>query len=372
MKQKSLIFKLVIVNCLLLLLIAGVYYSQQEKQDYVLAQDNLVEDTPTGLICDFPIPVASPLKDAVALIDNVYQEYYNNFNYLESAISTMQGIIEVIGNPETEDTVCDFTVCRTNPTNAMYGEVANVAFDLELRVSALTRSFKVAGLRPGICIPGDCVGNPCKIGTLEAYAKELDGLAKIFAASYGRINDLFSTESEVITYDLAIPGDAVGGLLTPQDAIYREIDLAGRELQFCSLTALEQKRKQAGEHIERETMRCDIALDSGLYWPAKWSEKCLEQCSSNEEDAEQKCNDCLGECKGDSVLAVLNCKIYRISNHKKCGENQECCGDKCRNGSIEECGACLQKGLSRDEYRDLLCAGTVNNSVCCYKGELAH
>ena len=92
MRQKSLIFKLVIVNCLLLLLIAGVYYSQQEKQDFVLAQDNLVEDTPTGLVCDYPIPVASPLRDAVELIDHVYEEYQNNIGYLQSAISTMQGI----------------------------------------------------------------------------------------------------------------------------------------------------------------------------------------------------------------------------------------------------------------------------------------
>ena len=158
MKQKPLISKLVVINCLLLILIAGVYYSQQEKQDYVLAQDNLVEDTPTGLTCDFPIPVASPLKGAVELIDNVYQEYQDNVGYLESAIATMQGIIGVIGDPETEETVCDFTVCRTNPTNAMYGEVANVSFDLRLRANLLVRTVDALGLRPGICIPGDCVG----------------------------------------------------------------------------------------------------------------------------------------------------------------------------------------------------------------------
>ena len=354
---------MLIMVCFSIFVTAG-YYSSQSRANFVIAQD---EELPADFVCDFPIPAANALKSSVKLIDSVYQEYQVSTGYLNAVISTLNGVFGSIGS----DNVCDFSECFPKSANAIPGSVSNISFDFDLDLATLFQTVNLVNIRPPLCVPGKCVGDPCKLGELRDYLKELKSLENLFATSYNNIHTLFSEPTEIITYDLALTTNGAtdeGGLLTKQDAILREIDVADRELEFCKLTAVERKRKMAGEHIERNTMRCDLALEAGVYWPRAWSEKCTEECSFG--DATEECIACLAKCEGTSVLADINCKIYREGDYEKCGVEGKCCGLECKKGMTAECNSCLRGSSSDQEYRDWLCWGTDRNPVCCYKGSL--
>lgn len=347
---------------LCLLVVASFFFYKNNT----LAQDLFDEKETAGLICDIPIQVAMPLKQSVELLNFVYKEYQRATGYLSASVQNVQGILGEVSN---RDNVCDFSKCRTKPANANQLQVKNVSpeFKLKFNYGLLAPNMDLVKVTLALCVPGECVGDPCSLGSLKEQVKELKALKSLIQASYMNINSFFSEPTELITYELEMPkqggGTDFGEKTTKQDAILRNMFRANFNMEACALNDLE---KQRGGALIRETNLCKEAYENELYWPRPWSEKCQNECVLDYPT--QECITCLGQCEGSSILADINCKVYSEVDNKKCGKNEACCGVECVDGLTTKCHTCLERGFSSDGFVDWLCGGTQRNEVCCHKG----
>lgn len=330
----------------------------------------------SALTCNGPIiPNGQVAEDVVELVNVVFKEYQLASGYLGTVIEHAQGLLAALS--QTED-VCDFSRCMPNMANSMPGQVSNVAPDFFLRLNAYLVKGE-AGIRPGLCTPGECVGDPCAVGDIRSNIKEIKNLATAFPASYNIIHDTFSTPSQLVTEDTRIkandylerPEEAVGTPITKQEEIKRKIEAVEGLLELCSLSELERQMVKAGRMGNKKVEKCIDTLRDGTYeHPRPWSEACEVECSLGDT---KECVDCLGNCQGTSILAKLNCRIYSkktgadASENCSNGKDPDCCGSVCRDDyDSSECSECLCRGLgSQDECDAWICGGHHHNWICC-------
>jgi len=356
-----------------------VGYYTQEPSPTVVAQEY------GTLRCNGPIvPNGSVSEDVIELLDTVYRAYQDTALDLQAAISHAQIIWASLN--QTDD-VCDFSKCRAEIANNSTDETVNIAPDFGLILNAYIVKAEV-GIRPGICDPGPAVGDPCSIADIRANLEQLQMLNSSFLAGYMQIHNLFATENIPVTADTSIKKDDYLGrdkedgpenadpskgdvdMLTPQEEVRRKIEVAEGLIDLCTLSELERKQFKAGKRGNKKLEKCIDALKNGTYeHPEPWSEACKGECSAG---PTQTCVDCLGECKGTSILARMNCRIYSLSTGPDFPENcsngadPTCCGNVCRDDYYSrECDQCLSKGLDEDEFESFLCGGSVKNWICC-------
>ncbi|MBM4177505.1 hypothetical protein FJ208_01760, partial [Candidatus Gribaldobacteria bacterium] len=127
-----------------------------------------------------------------------------------------------------------------------------------------------------------------------------------------------------------------------------------------------------GKLPNRTKLLCLEALSAGYYTkPKPWSEYCETECLAG---LTEECNACLRKCEGTSFLAKLNCEIYLLANDPTCQAGGiNCCGVECSSGFNASCENCLckdpitQKPLSQEKCLMKVCAGSLENYMCCYK-----
>lgn len=365
------------------------YYSKVPEQE-VLAQEY------GRLTCNGPIiPNGQIAEDVVRLINVVFKEYQFASSYLGTVINYGQNLLAAISQ---SDDVCDFSRCQPNMANNMPGEVSNVAPDFILELNAYIVKGRV-GIRPGICAPGECIGDPCAIGDIRSSVKGMYNLRSTFAASYNIIHNTFEKKSQAVTEDTRIkendylrrdkpdgpepskvenadPAQGPVDMITKKEDISRRIEAVEGLLELCSLSELEREMIRAGKMGHKTVRKCIDALKDGSYeYPEPWSEACEDLCSAG---PTEWCIDCLSKCGGTSILAKLNCRIYGTEdsievpeNSKNCsnGADDSCCGDECGGGYFDyfspDCDECLSKGLTGDEKEAWLCGGHLHNWICC-------
>lgn len=358
------------------------YYSKTPEQEAAAQEYG-------QLTCNGPIiPNGQIAEDVVRLVNIVFKEYQFASGYLGTIINYGQNLLA--GLSQTED-VCDFSICQPNMANNMPGEVSNIAPDFILELNAYIIKGQV-GIRPGLCTPGECAGDPCAIGDIRSNTDGMYNLKSSFAASYKTIHDTFETKSQPVTEDTRIKADDYLGrdkppyrdgpenadpaqgpvdMITKQEEIKRKIEAVEGLLELCSLSELEREMVRAGRMGHKTVRKCIDALLDGTYeHPEPWSEACEIECSGGDT---RECIDCLGNCQGTSILAKLNCRIYSTKTGadapKNCsnGKDSECCGGLCRdNYDSPACSECLCKGLdSKEECNAWMCGGHFHNWICC-------
>ncbi|MCL5010772.1 MAG: hypothetical protein M1127_00985 [Patescibacteria group bacterium] len=343
-----------------------------------------------GPLCDMPIPTSASLMESNKLRDEVLAPYQNAVDIIDDASAKIQGILSALdSNEKATGKACDFSKCNPQAAfeenGASPGQTTNIGPQFSLKIEAYIARAE-AGIRPPFCVAGQCEGDPCSLSQIQTSITGLKGnqlpgnnaqavrgaLEKIQGERIA-LHDAFSKPTEQVTEDTRVkagdafgrPEEGEGQLITKQEMVVRQADWAASMVNLCSLTYLEQKRAEAGKYGFRFPMRCQEAIDQGIYWPKPWSEKCQKQCYQG---SGEECAVCLGKCEGNSVLANINCKIFSSGQNEKCAPNpnSQCCGEQCSEGiGSKECQQCLCQGLTKEQCRDWLCAGSKNNFVCC-------
>lgn len=344
------------------------YYSKTPEQEAAAQEYGRIT-------CNGPIiPNGQIAEDVVELVNIVFKEYQFASGYLGTIINYGQNLLAALS--QSED-VCDFSRCQPNMANNRPGEVSNIASDFFLQLNAYTWKAQV-GIRPGLCTPGECAGDPCAIGDIRSNIDGMDKLKSSFAVSYNTIHKTFKTKSEPVTEDTRIKAndylnrdeEPVGTPITKQEEIRRNIEAAEGLLELCSLSELERKMVKAGKMGHKKVRKCVDALRDGTYeHPEPWSEACEDECSAG---PTEWCISCLSECRGTSILAKLNCRIYGtetsalVPSHCSNGADDSCCGTVCRDGFDSPfCDECLSRGLVGYEREAWLCGGHLHNWICC-------
>lgn len=315
----------------------------------------------TPVICDEPIPIGKAYEETLKLMDNVYTEYQNVRYYLSSAIEQIQS--EIADLYENKDTICDYSKCV--PLVIDQGPEFSVEFDYLIGTEDWDLPLHVP-----FCSAQTCIGEPCP--DTDKYLKDITAFRDAVNGSYEIINDVFNNATIIVPEEIRIKKgpdkELVGAKITIPEQAKRYI-YAAREWvhdtpsgeRNCTVPLNEMDEVQQGIKGDRYPMKCIDALELGLYWPRPWSESCNTECALAPTD---ECIDCLAQCKGNSVLANLNCKIYST------------CGSSCNTDKInKECLNCLctdENGerLSNNQCASWICGGSRFNYVCCHETPL--
>lgn len=329
----------------------------------------LKEGVPQDLgafVCDEPIPIGTVLGDTLTLLDAIYENYQDAHDYVRSASELLKGqTAELYQNQES---VCDFSLCRP--------QVTDRGPDFTFELDTWVKSYELGGHAP-MCNIEECAGEPCP--TLDEVIEGLQNWKGGIETAHQNIKDLFDPAKSglVITEDIAEDPSELGQPITLFDKVRREATSTNlwltpsvtRKLS-CAMTEREWTAWEKDKKIPRRfPMRCEEAIEEGVYWPAAWSEACQKECSG-EIPPSDACKDCLGRTepgKSASFLAKINFKIYNI------------CKDACKLGLTTDCEACLcvdyeadpqlypgGRILSKEECRASICGGHLNNWVCCH------
>ncbi|OIO45635.1 hypothetical protein COX24_01175 [bacterium (Candidatus Gribaldobacteria) CG23_combo_of_CG06-09_8_20_14_all_37_87_8] len=391
MRKENLKFIISLFGIALITIGVGFLLLKEKVPQGAQAQENLSDGEWT---CRVIVPEGLPLQRSSEILNGVYKEYIKAAGYLESAISSGQ---LTAGALSQHKDVCDFAKC--------VAEADNIAPDLILGVKPLLfmdfLKFDGLSVRPPICAKKDCVGDPCSVAVLNATIEEMKITQEALKGSYENIRAIFLDKTETVTYDLAQDPKDIGNKLTKKEFVEQSIEWAQEELKICGLTQAERALASEGKIQQRKELLCLEALSSGYYTrPKPWSEKCEQECVAG---LNEDCVKCLKECQGDSFLAKLNCEMYRlpsdancepaevccvtecadnsligqvsceICRQKPCKPGNLCCGEVCSEGFNAACEACLCKDpltnedLPKDECLMKVCAGALENFMCCYK-----
>lgn len=302
----------------------GAFGWWQKNQEIATAQNFGVG--PTKIICEEPIPIGIAIDNTIDILDQVYQSYKSESG--RTARERMAALTTTIN--KGEGNVCDFdTQCKAS-VEAAGSDFFAKAKALPL-VPGLEKIYSIGTNLPPLCvsmgdptqIPVGCVGNPCP--SLSQFIKRpndkvpddtLKGFQTALTTQADNIHALFDGKNKVVIEAIAEKGESPGYTkISDVDFVKRYINYIDQvwltpnpQGNACVLSKLERARVAQGTMGDKYPKSCLSALADMTYSPKPWSEECLDECASG--DLSDECRACLGQCKGDSVFARINCKLY--------------------------------------------------------------
>lgn len=374
----------------------GVFSWQQKDQQVVIAQ-NFGVTGPARIICEEPIPIGIAIDNTVDILDQVYQAYKNESG--KTAKEAMASLTRTI-NEKGEGKVCDF---NGQCSASIYAAGPNLAVMAKLLPGMKKgEKIQIGSNIPPICESmgdkavnkNDCVGNPCP--SLSQFIKKpngnvpddtLEGFKRALTTQADNIHALFDGKNKVVIGAIAEPGETPGFTkISDVDFVKRYINYIDEawltpnaEGSACVLSKLERERVAQGLMGEKYPKSCLSALADMTYSPKPWSEECVDECQSG--DLSDECRSCLAQCKGTSVFAKINCKLYskgdggqneevsscNYNNATLCGEDSQCIWGQNPNDNGTKKDVCVTIKTVDRQNENTTC-DQCDNETDCTKG----
>ncbi|PIR89797.1 hypothetical protein COS93_01150 [bacterium (Candidatus Gribaldobacteria) CG07_land_8_20_14_0_80_33_18] len=276
---------------------------------FSLVLDIVLPSLVSAQTCDTKIPIGEAIEKTIETQDRVFKEIQTIHQELNFQINAAMAALGSVSNCNPK--ICDeFNQGVCPPAIFTFGITLYINWERLYLDWLLGKYWDIVTIPLcfSLCNYGlPCKGTPCP--SIKPNIDVVDSSIKRISDSISKINDVFSSSTELVDDDIIAKGESSSTKISIFEFTKRKLKKAQEEFDNCAMSYKEWELASQGKYAGRNTIRCfDIFRTGLIFQPQKWPQGSCENASEL--------------CRGGLSYECFNCVCpglnYNTEGLKQC------------------------------------------------------